>query len=314
MKSFILKTTLYLLFIYFVFFYFELLIQNKITKPNVRCYVQFDWFDNANHNSQILALGNSRTWVHLNPFIIADSSMKSCEIIACDGQDPTLVFYKLKNYLKTNQFPEIMIIQFDANFYGRVHEMYGSKNWSPGYFLNRIEFGNAKTYDGYKFYYQFMPLFGIDTKTRLKILSNQTIGEDSMFEKRRGYFPNDLSFQGTWKTHNTINLGSRNPHLDSIITLGLRNKTEIVLLTPPYTNIVTSNSHHYCNQLNSQYNELCNIYNLKFNWINLYNHPINQDISNFYNHTHLNKKGSDTFSKIVATELKVIINNQKSNF
>jgi hypothetical protein len=314
MKIFILKTTLYILFIYFVFLFLELLIQNKITKPHVRYYVQFDWFDNANHNSQILALGNSRTWVQLNPFTIADSTLKSCEIIACDGQDPTLVFYKLKNYLKTNQFPEIMIVQFDANFYGRGREMYGSKNWSPGYFLNRIEFGNAKTYDGYKFYYQFMPLIGIDTKTRLKILRNQTIGEDSMFEKRRGYFPNDISFQGTWKTHNTINLSSRNPHLDSIITLGLSNKTKIVLLTPPYTNILTSNSYHYCDQLHTQYKELCNTYHLKFNWINLYNHPINQDISNFYNHQHLNKKGSDTFSKIVANKLKVFINNRMSNF
>lgn len=308
MKKFLINTIKYLFFIYAFFLLFEVIIYQRISKKDNRYYVQFDWFDNVQHNSQILALGNSRTWVQLNPFIVADSLQKSCEIIACDGQDATLVYYKLKNYLLYNSLPEILAIQFDANFFGMGCEMYGSKNWSAGYFLNRIEFGNAKNYAGYKFYYHFMPLLGIDIKTRIKILKNQILGKDSLFEMRRGYFPNDQNFQGAWKTTHQLNLGeTRNPHIDSIILFATQNNIKVILITPPYSITTTANSKDYSKQLKANYNQMCLKYNSHLDWIDLHNHPLNADSSNFYNHSHLNKKGSEIYSKTIASKLKFLL-------
>ena len=310
MKKFLLNIAKYIFIVYVFFLLMEVVIYDRITKPNKRYYVQFDWFDNVQHNSQILALGNSRTWVQLNPFIIADSTRKSCEIIACDGQDATLVYYKLKKYLINNKLPEILLIQFDANFYGKSDEMYGSKNWSPGYFMNRIQFGNAKTYSGYKFYYQFMPMVGIDVKTRLKILQNQTISKDSLFEKRRGYFPNEQNFQGTWKTNRQINMGgTRNSHIDSIILLATQNNIKVILVTPPCSTITINNSKEYSQQLKANYKQMCVQFNSHLDWLDLHNHPLNADSSNFYNHLHLNKKGSEIYSKIIANKLKSLLRN-----
>ena len=309
LKKFLINTIKYLFFIYVFFLFLEVIIYKKISKPNNRYYVQFDWFDNVQHNSQILALGNSRTWVQLNPLIVADSTQKSCEIIACDGQDATLVYYKFKNYLINNSLPEILVIQYDANFYGMGGEMYGSKNWSAGYFMNRIQFGNAKTYSGYKYYYQFMPLFGIDTKTRIKILKNHIVGNDSLFEMRRGYFPNYDFFNGKWLTDKRINMDAKiNPHYDSILNFAVKNKIKVILLTPPYSKVTTDNSKEYSKQLKVNYRQLCNKYSLEFKWIDHHENKLYSDSSNFYNHLHLNSKGSFLYSKIVASKLKSIFN------
>jgi hypothetical protein len=145
MSRFIIKVIYYLLAVLSIGVILEIKIYQNINKENHRYYVQFDWFDNKEHNSEVLMIGNSRTWVQADPFIIEDSINLKCEIIAADGQGPQLLFSKVKNYLKFNKVPRIIILQFDPHFLTGREDLFGDKNWSSGYFLNRINFQDVKT-------------------------------------------------------------------------------------------------------------------------------------------------------------------------
>jgi hypothetical protein len=283
-------------------FALEVKISQNVKKKDYRYYVQFDWFDNKNHNSDVLFIGNSRTWVHVDPFIIQDSTNLSCEIIAGDGQGPQLLFAKVKNYLKYNKSPRMMMLQFDPHFLIGRNDLFGEKNWSVGYFFNRLDLQDIKSLEGYKFYYSFAPLWGIDRKTRLKILLNKKIGTDSLFEKTHGYFPNNLSFQGEWNTNNVIGVQKNDSFYDSLIVLANNFNIQVVLTTPPYSPILNSNSSNLHNDLKNVYSNLSKKHN-NLSWISLNDKNIFNDSIFFYNHLHLNKKGSKIYSQLLGSYL-----------
>ena len=308
MKKFIKHISLYFSIILLFSLTLELKITKNINTKGNRYYVQFDWFDSKNHNSDILALGNSRTWVHLSPFIISNSTGYSSEIIAAEGQGPMIVYYKLLNYLNNNTLPKVILLQFDPHFLNQGDELYGSKNWSPGYFLNRLSLGQMKKLKGYKEYYSFMPLWGIDIETRLKILNNDKCGGDSIFKFSRGYFPNNQEWEGDLLTSKCVELNGRDKFYDSIITLASNNQISVVLVTPPYSPILNANSLNFYNNISNYYDEINRKYSNKLFWIYLNDSNIFNDQQYFYNHLHLNKKGSIIYSKLLAQKLKYILN------
>jgi hypothetical protein len=301
-SKFIRKIFIFLLIILLISLLLEVKINININKKNQRYYVQFDWFDNKNHNSDILFIGNSRTWVQVDPIIIQDSANYTCEIVAADGQGPQLLFAKVKNYLKSNKSPRVMVLQFDPHFLAGRYDLFGDKNWSAGYFLNRLDLQDIKLLKGYKYYYSYMPLWGIDRKTRLKILLNKKIGTDSLFEKTHGYFPNDLSFQGEWNTNNVIGVQKNDSFYDSLIVLANNFNIQVVLTTPPYSPILNSNSPNLHSDLKNVYSNLSKKHkNLSWIWLNDKN--IFNDSIFFYNHLHLNKKGSKIYSQLLGSYL-----------
>jgi hypothetical protein len=269
--------------------------------------VQFDWFDNVNHNSEIIALGNSRTWWHLDPFAIMDATKKSCELLSANGQGTTLVYQKLLNYLKNNKNPEFIILQFDPHFFNDGGTMFQSYNWSPGYFFNRIKFGGAKKFKGYKYHYAFMPIWGIDRSTRVKILTNDKIGFDSLFEKRRGFFPVNAKWNAK-AISSIVSVPNIENYYDSIILFAQKQNIKLILLTPPYSPDVNHANERMHNQLQDRYEAICKKYNKNFPWINLQNPVQISDTSFFTDRIHLNSKGARVFSDIVAEKMKILVN------
>jgi hypothetical protein len=305
MKIFLVRIACFFLIIFGFYLFLETVINKNISTPNSRFYVQFDWFDNKNHNSKILALGNSRTWWHLDPFSISKSTRKSCEILSANGQGTTIVYQKLINYLKYNKTPELIILQFDAHFLSNGGTMFESFNWSPGYFLNRIEFGGAKKFKGYKDYFTFMPIWGIDRKTRIKILTNDKIGPDSSFNKHRGYFP---SYQ-KWDSRvysSVVSVPNIENYFDSIISFAKRKKIGIILLTSPYSPIVNQMNPSIREDLKISYDKICKKYATKFHWIDLQNVKGFSDTIFFADNLHLNLKGSQKLSQIVGENLNIL--------
>jgi hypothetical protein len=164
---------------------------------------------------------------------------------------------------------------------------------------------------GYKFYYSILPLWGIDRKTRTRILLNKKIGKDSLFDRTHGYFPNDLNFQGIWNSKNSIGAHYCDKYYDSLLNLANEINSCVYLITPPYSPVLNANSPRFRNEMECVFKDLSERHK-NLNWIWLNDKEVFNDSSYFYNHLHLNKKGSKIYSRILGSSIKKSILKDKN--
>src|SRR6476646_4189187 len=112
MRKFLLKLLLLFLPILLVALGCEFYITKQVNAGK-RYYFQADWHDLKNHNSDVLFVGNSRTWVHVDPFAIQNRFHIKCEVIAQDGQGAQILWLKFKQYVNNNKTPREIYLQFD---------------------------------------------------------------------------------------------------------------------------------------------------------------------------------------------------------
>jgi len=166
MKKFVIRTTRFFaclaIFAFLIGHLIETLVIDKRMVAGNRYSFQGDWHDLANHNSEVLFVGNSRTWVHINPFTFTKKTKLTSEVIGQDGQRAQVLFIKLKQYLKSNKKPKHIVLQFDPIFYDEIDNLVGYADYAPYFYLDRLKF--CRELDnkiGYNFLYHYIPLYSI---------------------------------------------------------------------------------------------------------------------------------------------------------
>jgi hypothetical protein len=141
MRKFIIKTFKFLIPLIIVFLIghlIEILIIDKRIVPRNRYTFQGDWHDLANHNSDVVFIGNCRTCEHIDPFKFSEKTNLTSEVVAQNGQRAEILFLKFKKYLKYNKIPKFVVIQFDPHFYDEKFELTGILDYAPYFYMDRI--------------------------------------------------------------------------------------------------------------------------------------------------------------------------------
>jgi hypothetical protein len=280
-------------------------ISFRLSEGN-RYAFQGDWHDLKNHNSEVLFVGNSRTWVHLNAMLFENKTKLKSEVIAQDGQDAEIAFYKLQEYLKYNKPPRILILQYDANFFGKVNSLYGYENYAPHFFFLRFrKFTlNLRNRNGYNPLGHILPLVAfnetIKSKKYLKrMILGIKISSRESWINTKGYIGQKKNAEfGKIPDSFNIKIDQYNPFIDSFFALSSRNNVKIIGVFTPITKQTYARIKNP-EILSLTFNKSKSFYNTTGYFHNFNNLTFCTNNQLFYNHLHLNKQGSDSLMQAI---------------
>lgn len=293
MKSFIYKISIYIILILFSGLILEFVIESKI-KSGKRYYFQADWHDLGDHNSEILLIGNSRIWVHTDPFVIQNKFNVKAEILAQDGQTVQILWLKFKEYIKNNTPPKEIYLLYDPYFTNKAGNLNGLDNFRTGFFNDRIDLTSLKDFKGYKTYYRFIPLSAITPSLLTKILFDRTISSKDSYVNTHGFHGRVDNWSGNWKKPENTYFKEISQYVDSFVVHAKEKNINLYFIYTPQS----SPSYKKVYNIKNLYNikeELSRKYQYPITFLNYNNDSLYNDSSLFYNHMHMNTKGVKLF-------------------
>lgn len=290
----------------------DLCISNYLKKSNAY-YGEFEvWNDiyQSNIDSELAIYGSSRAWVDINPKILEDSLDLKTYNFGIDGHNFELQYLRHKEFLKHNPPPKIILLTVEFSSLQKRKELYLNEQFLPYMLWNNNIHQFTKSYNG------FDP---VDYKIPLI----RYIGRPSVLKKAFGQaFSKSIPAPFRTKGYKGINkvwsnelenakskLGSYQIQTDaSVLVLFERflkecndNSIKVILIyTPEYIEgqKFIKNRQEFISKLNNYSKE----YNIRFLDYSL--DSICFDKKYFYNATHLNKMGSELFSRNLAKDLE----------
>lgn len=228
-----------------------------------------------------------------------------------------LVLRKLleENEVKIKQlFIEVSyynLIDPDSAFSYPFHEYYYFPYIQTDYVYEVIKDNSKKRYKSWAWKnIPFMRYAEYNSNLRPLVLFTSTLREgsgDSEFDKYGTIYLNEASKEEVFKPHYYTNSEMNEKtilYLEKMIALAKRNSTEVILFTSPvYSKVVSFDKKtllNYKNTVNRIVSEN------KLEYYDFEHHVLCDSIANFYDVTHLNKRGAIMFSQNLSDSLLAI--------
>jgi len=295
MKKFVVQSGLFVLILLMICTLVEFII-NKNTEKKQYLF-QADWHCLKNRNYKILVIGNSRVWVQVDVKKICKSLNTKAFALAQDGRDISFLWAKFKIYIKDNDKPTHIFLEYDPFFLSGADTAFFDKDVYLSYlFLDRLGINRLyKNQAGYHFYDQYIPLirycgysdiFIQHLTGRAKLDSSFKYGS-SLKNLAWGAKP----WKAVWNNPNRTDSSlTKISYIDSFVNYCKSNQISLHLFYPPqswtsYNAVGIKTVSQLNNFLENKHLEFYD-FNSRF-----YN-----DSTLFYNHLHLNSKGSSIFT------------------
>jgi hypothetical protein len=272
---------------------------------NRQYLLQADWDSKVNENYDALFIGNSRLWVQMDLKLLNSETSTKNYALSQDGSKIDLLWYKFHNYLKNNNLPKSIYLQFDPYFltYLNAGTFYGKENYLSYIFFDRLGIDSLfNGLDGFNKLETFIPLiryYGYPTEFKEHVLGRM-LKRDKMWRDSSRFNYGTSPQQWYWSNFNKGTKKWENPEytykpmdfsfVDSFRIYCSDHNIKLILYYPPQTwrsyNRVALN-------LKNQLVKYASKYDLVFYNFNNSNYD---DTSLFYNHMHLNAKGASKFT------------------
>ncbi len=265
----------------------------------------------GNINSDIVVYGSSRAWVHVSPAILKDSLKMSVYNFGIDGHNFWLQYLRHDLYLQHNKKPKVIIQTLDFSTLMKQKTLYNPDQFLPYMLWNKKIKDATLSYEGYKFFDYEIPLvryYGkLNAFKEVKRLIRKP--DANLPERIRGYKGMDRQWNNDFQNAK-LKLKKINIELDSkSVALFEKYLQEcqskhikmIFVYTPEYIegqNLIVNKK-----DIISLYRQFSIKYNIPF--YDYSNDALSMNQDNFYNALHLNKVGSEKFSRKLAATLKV---------
>lgn len=301
----------------FVFFFGLLLIllsadyiiTNGLRNSEYDLYKGWNDILKSKINADLIIQGSSRAWVHISPKIIEEEFDINCYNLGSNGYrfDMQLARYKL--YRKYNKKPKVILQALDI-YSLKKNDLFNNNQYLP-YFNEKYIIDAIKPYNFYKFYDYYVPAIkyrGIYYLMRIGFAEFFLI-KHFKCNTYKGY----MGVNKTWDTDFEAFL-KKNPdglvqEIDSNLVKDFeaflyKIKKEgiraILVYTPEYFEFqeLTKNRKEIINI----YKQLANKYSIRF--IDFSSDPISYNKKYFYNSQHLNKFGSEIFTKKLVNDIR----------
>ncbi|MGV8827744.1 MAG: hypothetical protein ACWA6U_05425 [Breznakibacter sp.] len=260
----------------------------------------------------VVILGNSRAWIHINPDLITRVTGLSAYNLGVDGADITLQRAKWLSYFRNNRAPKYVVQDIEIFEIDKGDELYGKIEYLP--YLDKEEvYGVVCEYDEMIPFERWIPL--VKYRGFVKAIALGTygfcFGEFTPLKsiKKRGFHAADkkwddydVNFKQRLKSDTIITKRFINPALVNLIRECKEAKIHLVFVHGPY--------YHELLQIIPQQQEFLDYFkqlaldpDIEFwDFSIMENLSYNRDY--FYNATHLNRKGAAIYSDSIAHRLK----------
>ena len=295
MKYFIKRLLYFSLFFFGPLFILEEILTSELNR-GIRYNFQADWHDLKNHNSEVLFVGNSRTWVHINPFEVEKQTGLSAEIIGHDAGDIQLLWLKFKQYAKNNCIPKYLFLQFDPFFVKTRIDIYGIENLRTCFYFRRgIEMEGLEYRDGFHFYYKYLPLSAMDLKGFIKFCLRREVPNEYSYLRNKGFKAQKLNWEGDWFVcPEETSVEDISCYVDSFYHYCNRNSIQLYSVFSPLSPAAYKRVSGL-ERMERHHNSLNKILSSNFIYLDYNSEILYNDSTLFYNHMHLNSKGVAVF-------------------
>ena len=314
MKKFIIKIFILILPVIILTYITEIIINDWLRKSN-SCSNYQEWNDiiESKINADIIIQGSSRAWHNVSPRYLDSIFKINSYNLGLDGYTFYMQYYRFLLYLKYNKKPKYIIQMTDYESLLSWFELYMYEQFLP--YLNEPIIRTAiKYYTGLDYKDIYFPLY--------RYVHNNHVYRNRLFSflnggsitngKYKGFKSSDMRWDTSFANFKKKN---RNGYTNPIDTMTLR-LFDMFVKYCVNENIklifVNAPAYYESNLMLKNRNEIDSIYlyySMKYS-IPYFNYSYNEicfDTLNFYNSQHLNSTGVKKFNKVLANDLRKII-------
>ena len=312
MKLFLKKIFLFCLPIILVAYPLDVFISTKL-KLSHKYYGELEvWNDiyESKIDTDIAIYGSSRAWVDISPSILKDSLNLSIYNFGLDGHNFWLQYLRHREYIKYNENPKYVILAVDFNSIQKRENLYLNEQFLPYMLWNQNVEHYTISYQGFSIFDYYIPLLRYAGKSSeiKEALKNSLINKKGKPYRSKGY----KGIERQWSTdfeqakskldryQITVDEGSLALLNEFLFECRQKKITVIIVYTPEYIegqNFITNRD-----SIVKIYQDLSKEHNISF--LNYSNDSISFNKNYFYNSMHLNKKGSELFTKMLSIDLR----------
>lgn len=289
----------------------DFLLSNHLKKTSL-ALSEYEVWNDIYYNKispEISIYGSSRAWVHINPLIIEDTLQQTSYNFGIDGHNFWLQYYRHKKLLE-HTTPKLIIHSVDINTLAKRKELYNLEQFLPYMLWNREIYSVSQSYTGFKTIDYLIPMVRYYGKG--KFLSAALQAKKNSPVRTKGFlgqnitWNDDLEKAKTQLSSFTAKQNSTSVELlKTYINECKQLKIDLILVyTPEY--IDGQNFIENRKEVLTLLQGLAKEYNLPF--LDYSNHYLSMDNQYFYNAMHLNAKGAEKFSQILASDIKKLRN------
>jgi len=257
-------------------------------------------------NADILIYGSSRAWVQFDSKKIQDATEKRTYNLGIDGHNFLLQHLRHKMYLKLNQKPKTIIISVDYSTLTKRPDLYNYSQFLPYMLWNKDIKEYISKYEGFDRADYYVPLLRYTGEFRLLSKSLISSLKKKNVKRVNGFLAQELVWNDDFD-----NAKKNNKKVDSEIdtdTLSLfdnflseckNDNINVILVFAPIFHEGLAYIKNY-NKLDKVFDNLAKKYGSLY--LNYTKNPICLDKNNFYNATHLNKRGTEVFNELLISD------------
>lgn len=313
MKKFVLKTCLFSISIVLLAYAFDFFISANLKKA--RAFAEGEtavWEDiyNGNVHSDILIYGSSRAYVHVDPILIQDALHTSCYNFGVNGHNFQIQYLRHLEHLKHNQKPKVIIVSVDAFALEKRLDLYNHIQFLP--YLDKENVQKfTSSYVGFSFWEYHIPLLkyygeNLAVKKAMATFMNPSSDKGSRI---RGYqamdkeWTNALSKAKGKKELYTATIDVSIQTLFEQFLTECQEKEIRVILT--YAPLYIDGQEYIENheEIIAYYEKIASDFKIPF--LSYLDKDLCSDKEYFYNSMHLNKKGSQLFTKMLIEDIRI---------
>ena len=299
--------------IFLLGYFFDVFISKNLKNSNrfaEKEYPTWNAIYEGKVNSDLLIFGSSRAWIHIDPTMISDSLGISSYNLGIDGHNFWLQDLRYRELLKHNKRPKFIICSLDYFTLKKNKELYNSEQFLPYMLRNKDIKNSTISYEGFSTIDYEIPLLryygnynAVETALRFSLgrLSNP-ITRVKGYQGRDEVWNSD--FDNAKASIKRLEVTLDKPTLVLFENFLKECKSNNIKLIFVYTPEYIEGQKFVSNreQIFGLYKKFSEEYQIPF--YDFSNDSISYQKKHFYNASHLNKLGSQLFTKKLIDTLK----------
>ena len=314
MKKILTKVLLLAIFSIALIYPLDLLF-SKVIKQSSLAFGEYEvWNDilNSEINAEIAIYGSSRAMMHFNPAILFDSLDLNAYNFGMDGHNLWSQIFRHEQYLIHNPSPKVIIHSADFFTLASKFNGYNNEQFLPYLLWNKNFSQSAYLPMHYSWWDCNIPLLRYRNKGNIILQSfidlfNTKALRTAGFVGRKWEWNKDFDKAKANMNSYTIKMDSTAIDLFHAYIEECQHKGITVILVNSPVYVEGQKFIDNRDELRAFYNSVADQHNIKYLDYSLHN--ICNKREYFYNATHLNSRGANAFSSILAKDIKPLIAN-----
>ncbi len=313
MSKFLKINILFTLLLFVFGFLVDSIVTLGLQKSDLRMYQAWNDMFKSRIKGDAIILGSSRAWCQYSPQILDSITGLNFYNLGIDGHKIDFQLIRYNTYRRFCPKPKYIIHNVEFSTLGLTTDGYEREQFFPYIYDDSLINAVSKVKNINQFERR-IPLFRyfgyreVFEKGIQYFFGKKNIYDGGLI---KGYRANEYEWDGS-NLEKIQSVKFENNQFaiklfDEYLAKAKREDIEVIIVFAPlYIDVIKKISDY--NALLNLYHSIADKYNYKI--LDYSNIDISLSKSNFYNATHLNKQGAESFSIILGTDLKEIISNK----